>query len=99
MLGSCWIFSVPAIQHEPRDLSRRAWRDAFELFDNVSATRLHSGNVVQHLDELARPIRFVSKELGKQLDVVQPFGELVLPSAAGLCLRVNACIRPDSVFS
>jgi hypothetical protein len=48
--------------------------------------RLHSGNAVQHLDELARPIRFVSKELGKQLDVIQPFGELVLPCAAGLCL-------------
>jgi hypothetical protein len=46
----------------------------FELFNNVLAARLHSGNAVQHLDELARPIRFVSKELGKQLDVVQPFG-------------------------
>jgi len=30
-----------------------------------------------------------AQELGKQLDVVQPFGELVLPCAAGLCLRVN----------
>jgi hypothetical protein len=74
VLGSCWNVSEPTIQHEPRDWSRRACRDAFELFDNVLAARLHSGNAVQHLDELARPIRFVSKELGKQLAVAQPLG-------------------------
>jgi hypothetical protein len=74
LLGSCWNVVEPTIQHEPRDLSRRACRDAFELFDNVLAARLHSGNAVQHLDELARPIRFVSKEFWKQLDVVQQFG-------------------------
>jgi hypothetical protein len=46
----------------------------FEPYDNVLAARLHSGNAAQHLDERALPIRFVSKELGKQLDVVQQFG-------------------------
>ena len=60
-LGSCWNVPKPTIQREPRDLSRRSCRDAFELFDKVLAARLHSGNAVQHLDELARPIRFVSR--------------------------------------
>jgi hypothetical protein len=32
------------------------------------------GNAEQHIDELARPIRFVSKKLGRQLDVVQQVG-------------------------
>jgi hypothetical protein len=66
---------------------------------NVLAARLRSGNAVQHLDELARPIRFVNGELGKQLDVGQQFGCLVLPCGVGLCLRVNVCIRTDSNFS
>src|SRR5258708_2249579 len=69
LLVSCWSVSEPTIQHEPRDWSRRACRDAFELFDNGLAARLHSGNAVQHLDEIARPIRFVSNALGKQVDV------------------------------
>jgi hypothetical protein len=39
--------------------------------------------------KLARPIRIVSMELGKQLDVVQQIGLLVLPRTACLCHRVN----------
>src|SRR5205814_2201925 len=56
---------------------------------NVAAARMQAGDALQHVGEVARPIRFVGKELGKQLDVVQQLGKPLLPRFVGLCFRVN----------